>query len=163
MNKKAQGQFFGIILIPIIILSIAVAAVLGVILVKEFMSTIEIVDPDTFGLTNSNMEALVTIIDVIAPFVLVGTGIVFIVTSFTLQSHPILYVAGFFFIGIGVIVTAGVSNVLMEFNETSGQFTGTALPITMGMAAFMPHIVLAIGVIGAIAFYGKFGGGNGQA
>jgi hypothetical protein len=155
MNKKG---FYDLLLIPLIIFVIILSVFVTVIMLREFMTEINIVSPTVFNLTDSSITNAITTMDIFAPVVLIGIGIVFIIVSYTIPSHPILFVLGLFVMVIGVILTAGLSNALEELNASTSGFTGSALPITKGIQAYLPHIVFTIAVLGALAFYGKTSG-----
>jgi hypothetical protein len=140
---------------------IIVTIVIGVVLLKSFMDEVQVELPEAYNLTYQHVEDTVSVMDVIAPFVFVGFGLALIVTAFLINSHPILYIVGFFTIAIGLIVSAGISNALMEMNATTSQYVAPALSLTFALSDKMPYILLAIAIIGAIALYSKTGGASG--
>lgn len=156
----SKGQL-DIIIIPIMIFILIVSVFVGVIILKEFMGQAQIDTPEAWNLTTTAVDNTVGVFDILAPFIFVGFGIVMILTAYLINSHPLFYIVGLFSTIIGVITTAGLSNALFEMNETTIGYTGTALSMTKAMIPYMPHVVLAIAVIGAIALYSKSGGLSG--
>lgn len=157
MNNKG---FVGILLIPLIIFIVIVSVIAGVVILKEFMAQAQISMPEAYNLSNTNVNNMITVMDYFVPIIFIGTGIAFVIMCFTIQTHPIFYIFGIFLILVGVMTTAVYSNAVEELNLTTGVYTGVALPVTLAMAQYMPHILFGIAVISAIIFYGRYGGGS---
>ena len=156
----SKGQL-DIILIPIVVFILIITIVVTVIILKEFMGEAQIEMPEAYNKTFVAVGYTVDVLDVVAPFIFIGLGLGLIITSYLIYSHPLLYVIGLFSIVIGVIVSASLSNALIEMNATTSVYLGPALTMTMTMSRYLPHILLAIAVIGAIAMYSKGGGSTG--
>jgi len=151
-----------LLFIPIFILIIVVGVFLGLITLTSFLNEAQNTEIAEF-IPTDDMNNIVKTLDYILPIFVVGVGVVMLALSFLVDAHPLYYVISIVVLLTGVVTGAVVSNLLVEFNEGTAEYTGTALPITKQMIGYVPYFVLAIAVISAIAFYGKFGtagGGN---
>lgn len=147
-----------LLFVPIIILVIVVSVFLALITLTSFIN--EAGDSEIAPyITNvqADIDGIINTLDYFLPIFVVGLGLVMLALSFLVDARPLFYVISIIVLLTGAILGAVVSNMLLEVSTETSDLSGTALPITKQMIGYIPYFVLAIAVISAIAFYGKFG------
>jgi len=95
-----------------------------------------------------------TIFDYMIIFYIIGLGAFSIVSAYFVKSHPVFFVFSIILIGITVMFSAQVTNVLWEFlNVSTLSTTVNDFPLVVTLVQNLPLVIMLIGITIAIVTY----------
>lgn len=150
--------------IPIIIAVLAggiIAVILGAYVLGEFSSAWTF-GGDTQTILDAGINAF-NVFDYMIVFFAVGVSLFSVASAFFIRTHPIFFIFSVVLLGIVIMFSAQVSNALDIF-LTVPLLAATVndFPLTLTLARNLPFFSLIVGIMIAIAMYGKSGDTGGR-
>lgn len=141
-------------------LMIIVGIVFGVFIVATiYLNVFPLIEADDSIKNSTYTVSAQTGIDAIAlmiPLMIVGTFVGIIALNFFVSSHPAFAIISILLLLIMTIISAGVSNIIEAFTDSTGIATTAArYPIVAQVTGQLPLLVFIFGSIAIIVLYGK--------
>lgn len=150
-----KGSMLDMVVVCIMILSMAIAMVLGHTLSLAFTDQF-----DGMGINSTYMQEQETAIlgfDAYLVMVVFSVGIVTIISAFFIQTHPVFFIVSLFAMIFMGVISAIASNVYGVF-ATNPQVIASASNFTYTDLIFanLPSIVIVFTIISGVVAYGKW-------
>jgi len=142
MNKK--GSITDIMFVAISIFVIAIVIILCHLLIVEFFARAPA------GTINTTYETEMTDnykqFDYMTASFTIGSFLFVLVGAYLLNTHPIFFIAGFFFLMLSIFVSAIISNTFGAFVEAEQIVaSANAFPITTTIVQYLPIEIMVLG------------------
>ena len=146
----AKGFILGdMIYLMLIVFVVSIGALFG----YKILGAIPTISEAQENQTIAGMEAL-QFFDIGGLIIAVGMGLVIIIVSFMIPSHPIFLIPGIITLVILMLIAPLFSNI-MEKLFNSGMVDAEAFPLSQSMWHLWPTIIGILGIVIIIAMYAK--------
>jgi len=158
MNKKAGVMDIVFILVFLFILGISTfTAYMIYNKYQERTAELETFNNSLTERIDDSAYATLTAFDYLFIFIFVGLIIMAIVSTFTIQTHPVFFFVSIMLLIITIILAAPISNIFEEVaNETAFSNASNAYTVIPYFMGRLPFFMLMVGAILFIALYAKY-------
>ncbi len=154
-NKKGDIKDLFLIMITLFVMAIISMIIFNVYQAYNSDMQTQNIGSDARSILNRGEESI-EFLDYIFVTVLVMLVILFVVSIFMINTHPIFFVISLLLLIIGIVVSAIFSNTSNSmYSESIFTTSEQTFTFTTSIMDNLPIWILIIGVIGLIAIYAK--------
>lgn len=172
MGGKMKGNLADMIFLTVIFLAFCISSVLAYVIWSSMTG------PITDALTQANGGTLAAgsaiaitqttqtllMFDQLFIFMIIGSFIAIIISSFFLSTHPIFFITSFLAWIFSFVIYAILGNVFYEFITANGiSSVASSFPLMTSFWANVPTIALAMSVVLLVVLYARIRGGKPNA